>query len=140
MHRQVEYIDYRFRMKTDFVTVTAEPFFLEEHSKPMENVYVWAYRIRIENHGPDTIRLINRYWQIADSFGVVQEVHGAGVVGEQPVIKALEFYEYTSFANLSTPSGLMVGHYEMETEAGKTLKVAIPAFSLDCPLQTELPN
>ena len=42
-------------------------------------------------------------------------------------------YEYTSGTPLPTPSGIMVGTYEMEDEDGSPFDIAIPAFSLDSP-------
>ena len=81
------------------------------------------------------MQLRNRHWRITDSFGRVQEVRGAGVVGEQPVLKPGEAFEYTSGTPLHTPSGIMVGTYQMETPSGDRFDVAIPAFSLDSPHQ-----
>ena len=70
---------------------------------------------------------------IIDSNGSEQEVKGEGVVGEQPILNPGEKFEYTSGTPLSTPSGFMGGHYEMETKAGKKFEVIIPQFSLDSP-------
>lgn len=120
---------------THSIRVTVKPVYLEDQSSPGENHYVWAYHVRIENLGSDTVQLRNRYWRITDSFGRVQEVRGAGVVGEQPVLKPGESFEYTSGTPLHTPSGIMVGSYQMETSSGERLDVAVPAFSLDSPHQ-----
>jgi ApaG protein len=120
---------------TRSIRVTVKPVFLEDQSSPGENHYVWAYHVRIENMGPETVQLRNRYWRITDSFGRVQEVRGAGVVGEQPVLKPGEAFEYTSGTPLHTPSGIMVGTYQMEMSSGERFDVAIPAFSLDSPHQ-----
>jgi ApaG protein len=68
-------------------------------------------------------------------MGRQQEVRGPGVVGEEPVLAPGESFEYTSGTPLATPSGIMVGSYEMETHAGESFEVAIPAFSLDSPHQ-----
>lgn len=91
--------------------------------------------MRIENGGAETVQLRRRHWQITDAMGRVQEVRGAGVVGEQPVLRPGESFEYTSGTPLATPSGIMVGSYEMETRDGAIFEVAIPAFSLDSPHQ-----
>jgi ApaG protein len=120
---------------TRAIKITVKPVYLEDQSSPTENHFVWAYHIRIENHGGDTVQLRNRYWKITDSLGRVQEVRGAGVVGEQPVLKPGESYEYTSGTPLPTPSGIMVGAYQMESESGERFDVAVPAFSLDSPHQ-----
>jgi ApaG protein len=96
---------------TRSIKVTVKPFYLEDQSSPAENHYVWAYHVRIENQGPEIVQLRRRHWRITDGLGRVQEVRGPGVVGEQPVLKPGEAYEYTSGTPLSTPSGIMVGSY-----------------------------
>jgi len=118
---------------TRSIRVTVRPQFLEDQSAPAENHYVWAYHIRIENQGTETVRLRSRYWHITDAAGRVQEVRGDGVVGEQPVLKPGESFEYTSGTPLTTPSGIMVGTYHMETASGERFDVRVPAFSLDSP-------
>jgi ApaG protein len=121
---------------TRSITVTVKPVFLEDQSSPAENHYVWAYQVKIENKGGETVQLRRRHWRITDAMGRVQEVRGAGVVGEQPVLQPGETFEYTSGTPLPTPSGIMVGSYEMETRGGENFEVAIPAFSLDSPHQS----
>jgi ApaG protein len=121
---------------TRSIKITVKPVYLEDQSSPGDNHYVWAYQVRIENQGADTVQLRSRYWHITDSLGRVQEVRGAGVVGEQPVLKPGQTFEYTSGTPLPTPSGIMAGTYQMETPAGERFDVAIPAFSLDSPHQT----
>ncbi|MBI3451841.1 MAG: Co2+/Mg2+ efflux protein ApaG [Rhodospirillales bacterium] len=118
------------------IKVTVKPIYLDDQSSPADNHYVWAYHVRIENMGGDVVQLRNRYWRITDSTGRMQEVRGAGVVGEQPVLRHGEAFEYTSGTPLSTPSGIMVGTYQMETPGGETFEVNIPAFSLDSPHQS----
>ena len=121
---------------TKAIRVTVVPAFLDEHSSPEDNKYVWAYEVRIENLGEETVQLINRYWSITNSLGQTQTVRGPGVVGEQPILKPGEYFEYTSGTPLSTPSGLMMGTYQMENNDGKLFDVSIPAFSLDSPHQS----
>lgn len=120
---------------TKSVRVTVKPVYLENQSSPIEGHYVWAYHVRIENQGTESVQLLNRHWRITDSQGRLQEVRGAGVVGEQPVLQPGEVYEYTSGTPLTTPSGIMVGTYQMQDAAGARFDVAIPAFSLDSPHQ-----
>ena len=69
------------------VSVLVEPFYLEDHSDPSEDTYLWAYKVKIKNNGKSTIKLISRYWKIFDSNGNFREVRGEGVVGEQPTLK-----------------------------------------------------
>ncbi|MED5226373.1 MAG: Co2+/Mg2+ efflux protein ApaG [Pseudomonadota bacterium] len=121
---------------TKSIRVTVVPAFLDEHSSPEDDKYVWAYEVRIENLGEETVQLINRYWSITNSLGQTQTVRGPGVVGEQPILKPGEYFEYTSGTPLSTPSGLMMGTYQMENNDGKLFDVSIPAFSLDSPQQS----
>jgi len=120
---------------TRSIRVSVEPLYLADQSSPSDDHYVWAYQVKIQNEGEVTVQLLNRHWKITDAMGRVQEVRGAGVVGEQPTLKPGEAFEYTSGTPLPTPSGIMVGTYEMETPAGERFDVAIPAFSLDSPYQ-----
>ncbi len=120
---------------TRSVRVTVNPIYLDEQSAPEENHYIWAYQVEIENLGQDVVQLLTRHWQITDSLGRMQEVRGAGVVGEQPILKPGERFRYTSGTPLPTPSGIMAGTYGMETASGEHFDVEIPAFSLDSPHQ-----
>ena len=125
----------KYTQTTHAITVTVEPFFLEEQSTPEENHYVWAYHVQIENRGGNTVQLVTRHWRITDSSGNVQDVRGEGVVGEQPVLQPGESFEYTSGTPLPTPSGFMAGTYHMENEAGERMDIEVPAFSLDSPFE-----
>lgn len=111
---------------TNNIKVIVLPQYLDEQSEPDENRYIWAYTIQVENHGEKTIQLRNRYWHITDAMGQIQEVRGEGVVGEQPVLKPGEAFRYTSGVPLHTPSGMMVGEYEMEMENGERLPSPSP--------------
>jgi ApaG protein len=124
-----------YSQETRSIRITVQPMFLEGQSSPTENHFVWAYHVRIENTGAETVRLRTRYWRITDSLGRVQEVRGPGVVGEQPVLQPGASFEYTSGTPLATPSGIMAGSYQMETSGGEAFDVAIPPFSLDSPHQ-----
>ena len=120
---------------TRSITVTVEPFYLDDQSAPEENHFVWAYHVRIQNHGEQTVQLLTRFWRITDSVGNVQEVRGDGVVGEQPILNPGDSFEYTSGTPLPTPSGIMVGAYQMLAQSGERFDVDVPAFSLDSPYQ-----
>ena len=115
------------------VKIIVRPQYLDGQSKPDEGHFVWAYTITIENHGRETVTLRTRYWKITDAHGHVQEVRGAGVVGEQPTLKPGDTYSYTSGCPLKTSSGFMVGAYQMQKADGELINVDIPAFSLDSP-------
>ena len=120
-------------MITRGIRVSVEPNYVENQSAPEDRRYVWAYTVRIDNDSRETVQLKTRYWRITDAMGQTEEVWGEGVVGQQPVIRPGEGFEYTSGAPLATPSGLMVGRYGMETVDGVAFEVDIPAFSLDSP-------
>ena len=118
------------------IRISVRSYYLEDQSNPDDHHYVWAYRVKIENAGRESVQLLRRTWQITDAHGRTQHVHGAGVVGEQPVLEPGECFEYTSGTPLDTPSGFMVGAYHMVIpSSGENFDVAIPAFSLDSPHQ-----
>lgn len=122
-----------YSITTHNVTVSVEPQYLDGESAPDKSLFVWAYTVRIKNNGSETLQLRTRHWKITDSMGRTQEVRGPGVVGEQPVLKPGESFEYTSGTPLNTSSGIMTGTYAMETADGTLVDVDIPAFSLDTP-------
>jgi ApaG protein len=120
-----------YRATTRGIEVQVTPRFLSERSSPDNSYYFWAYTIEITNRGTATVQLKTRHWKITDAHGKLQEVRGAGVIGETPTLKPGESFEYTSGVPLPTPSGFMAGTYGMESAAGEDFDVEIPAFSLD---------
>ncbi|MCR6733328.1 MAG: Co2+/Mg2+ efflux protein ApaG [Afipia sp.] len=122
-----------YRAVTRQIEVVVEPSFLPERSSPEDGRFFWAYTVAIVNAGTETVQLKARHWIITDGTGRNQEVHGEGVVGEQPVLEPGERFEYTSGVPLQTPSGFMSGSYQMETEDGEPFDIDIPPFSLDSP-------
>jgi ApaG protein len=115
------------------VRVLVSPRFVAERSDPEASRYFWAYDVRIENVGQETLRLVSRHWVITDGMGRMEEVRGPGVVGEQPLLEPGGSFEYTSGCPLSTPSGAMRGDYRMVAADGEGFDAAIPAFSLHLP-------
>ena len=115
------------------IQITVMPQYLADRSEPDEGRYLWAYTIEIANLGRGTVQLVARHWVITDAAGKVETVSGVGVVGEQPVLNPGGTFRYTSGCPLSTPSGVMEGHYRMVDEDGNAFEVEIPAFSLDSP-------
>jgi ApaG protein len=122
-----------YQERTRSIQISVEPFYLEDQSAPEQNRFVFGYRIQIDNQGGEVVQLVSRHWRITDSLGRTMEVRGAGVVGRQPVLQPGETFEYTSGTPLATPSGIMVGSYDMVTGDGEHFEVVIPAFSLDAP-------
>ena len=119
--------------KTYQITVTAAPQYVPDQSDPDAERYVFAYTITLENTGTVTAQLISRHWLITDGNSNVQEVRGLGVIGEQPLLRPGEKYEYTSGCQLDTPVGVMRGTYQMMGEDGTACEAEIPAFTLSIP-------
>jgi ApaG protein len=123
------------------IEVTVTPRFVPERSSPDNGYFFWAYTINIANKGSETVQLKTRHWRIVDATGKEQEVRGAGVVGEEPLLKPGESYEYTSGVPLPTPSGFMQGSYGMiRTDDRANFDIEIPAFSLDSSYATRTIN
>jgi ApaG protein len=122
-----------YKAVTRGISVSVSPRYLPEESSPDQGRYFFAYTVEIINTGLERVQLRSRYWKITDERGDVQEVRGAGVVGEQPVLGPGESFSYTSGCPLTTPSGTMQGSYAIETASGETFEAEIPAFSLDTP-------
>ena len=115
------------------IEVVARPAYLPDQSDPAKNQFVFAYTITIRNVGNVTAQLISRHWYITDGDHRVQEVKGLGVVGQQPVLRPGESFEYTSGASLPTAVGTMRGTYQMRAEDGHTFDASIPSFTLSVP-------
>jgi len=140
MTAQVFGVSRMYDATTHSIRVSVEPLYLEDQSAPEDDYYVWSYKVVIENQGGNTVQVRNRLWRIVDSDGRTQEVHGEGVVGEQPVLGPGDRFEYTSGAPLNTPSGIMGGVYQVTTDDGLLLDVTIPPFSLDSPYANRTVN
>jgi ApaG protein len=131
--------DY-YEVVSNDILVSARSIYLEDQSAPIDNNYVWAYHIVIHNLGESTVQLRARTWHIVDSHGHIQNVHGAGVVGELPFLKPNDTFEYTSGTSLISPSGVMSGFFHMMSARGEVFDVTIPSFSLDSPYQFVVHN
>lgn len=115
------------------VKVTAQSFFLPDQSDEENDQYVFAYTVRIENTGQMPAQVISRHWIITDADQRVQEVRGMGVVGEQPVLKPGQHFEYTSGSSINTIVGTMRGTYQMVAEDGTRFDAIVPEFTLSVP-------
>jgi ApaG protein len=111
--------------------VEVEPQYLPEQSAPAQDLYSFAYTITITNTGEVPAQLISRHWIIANALGQLEEVKGLGVVGQQPLLKPGEAFQYTSGCRLRTATGTMQGSYFCVAEDGERFEVEIPAFVLD---------
>lgn len=117
----------------DSIEVDVISEYLLDQSVPDEQRYVFAYHIRILNHGDQAATLRSRHWFIANGNADVQEVNGEGVVGEQPTIEPGDHFDYSSGAVLATKVGSMRGYYVMEAEDGTLFHATIPVFTLAIP-------
>jgi len=122
-----------YQSVTRNIEVTVSPRFMPERSSTEKSYYFWSYTIEISNRGDTKVQLKTRHWRITDGFGRLQEVRGAGVVGEEPVLEPGASFEYTSGVPLPTASGIMTGRYQMVSESGEHFEIDVPTFSLDSP-------
>lgn len=107
--------------------------YVKKESIPQEARFVFSYTITITNHGGKPVKLLNRYWHICDANDKTQDVHGKGVIGQQPRLVVGQSFQYTSGAILETPAGTMEGNYEFVTDDGDVFMAPIPAFTLADP-------
>lgn len=115
------------------IKISVHTHYLRDQSEPTQQKYTWSYEVSIFNESEHIIQLLNRYWRITDMTGKVEEVHGAGVVGLQPLIKPGKHFTYTSYCQLITPQGTMEGHYEVQNLIDEYFAVEIPKFILSAP-------
>jgi ApaG protein len=115
------------------ITVSARTVFIPGQSDMQSGRYVFAYTITITNTGTVPAQLVSRHWIITDANNQVQEVRGLGVIGEQPLLRPNESYEYTSGTAIATPVGTMRGSYQMVAEDGVQFDAPIPEFTLSMP-------
>ena len=115
------------------ITIVPKATYVEDQSDPSKDQYVFAYTITISNTGNIPAQLISRHWIITDANGKVLEVKGLGVVGQQPLLKPGESFEYTSGTHLETAVGTMHGTYQMIAEDGQQFEAPIPSFTLSVP-------
>jgi ApaG protein len=119
---------------TQGVRVEVRSQLVPERSDPDSGQWLFAYRVRISNEGAETVQLLQRHWVIIDGRGVVEEVRGPGVVGEQPLIRPGEAFEYTSSCPLRTAHGTMHGSYQMvRPHDDSTFEAEIAPFALGEP-------
>ena len=118
------------------VEVSVEIFYQSDYSKPLNQEFMFAYRVTIENHNTFSIKLMRRHWFIFYSNGEHKEVEGEGVIGIQPILQPNENYQYVSGCNLKTEMGKMHGTYLMENQNNKErFYVKIPSFDMIAPLK-----
>jgi len=115
------------------IDVSVATRYLPEQSLPEQNRFAFAYTVTIVNNGALPAQLLSRHWVITDGDGRVQEVRGAGVVGQQPHIEAGASHTYSSGTVMATHVGIMQGSYAMLAEDGKRFEASIAPFRLAVP-------
>jgi ApaG protein len=121
---------------TEGIKISVESFYQPDYSNPLNNEYMFAYRITIENRNLFPVKLLRRHWHIFDSNASHREVEGEGVVGVQPQIPSGDKYQYISGCNLKTELGRMHGTYLMEDlHTKKQFTVNIPLFEMVVPFK-----
>jgi ApaG protein len=120
--------------------VEVRPRYLPGQSAPQQGVYSFAYTITVTNTGSVGAQLISRHWIIAEAGGQTQEVKGLGVVGQQPLLRPGEAFEYTSGCRLRAASGSMHGSYFCVAEDGTQFDCPIPAFTLEAGMPDAAPE
>jgi ApaG protein len=118
---------------THGIRVTVSSNYIPAQSAPKARRYVFAYTVRIANEGTEAAQLKSRHWIITDGNGKVEQVRGPGVVGEQPMLRPGEHFEYTSGCVLETPRGSMEGTYQMQRSDGTQFDATIAPFALMLP-------
>jgi ApaG protein len=118
---------------TNGIRVQVSSRFLPDQSSPEQGQWVFAYQITISNVGTAVAQLISRHWIITTADGEIEEVQGPGVVGEQPVLRPGEQFQYTSLCPLKTNVGTMHGSYTMTTPEGDVFQARIAPFTLAVP-------
>lgn len=112
------------------IRVDVEPEYRPDQSEPRHGLWMFAYHVTVTNSGPETVQLVSRHWIITHADGRVEEVRGPGVVGEQPVLRPGERFQYTSGCPLQTSMGTMHGTYQMVTSRGERFDAIIAPFTL----------
>ena len=115
------------------IEITVKPNYVPERSNPVRSYYFFSYHITILNRGDKQVQLLSRYWHITDGQGNTEDVHGPGVIGEQPKLLPGEIFEYTSFCPLPTPMGFMEGSFRMIDDTGNEFDAIIKPFRLVAP-------
>jgi ApaG protein len=110
------------------VSVAAQP--LAERTDPEQDRYAFAYTITIRNTGDVPAQLIARHWVITDALGHVEEVRGLAVVGHQPLLQPGEQFQYTSWAQITTPQGSMRGTFFCFTHDAYPFEAVVEEFGL----------
>ena len=118
---------------TKGVRIEVQSIFVRERSSIEDNYFFFAYRVTISNVAESVVQLVSRHWVITDGDGHVEEVKGPGVVGEQPLLRPGQSFDYTSFCPLSTPVGTMHGTFQMIGEDEEPFDAVISPFTLAVP-------
>lgn len=117
----------------DQFEVSVKAFYDKIQSDPEQDKFVWRYEISILNKSDQLVQLLTREWNITDMTGHVENLHGTGVIGLQPILRPEKLFSYTSYCQITTPQGTMEGFYEMETLDEQRFSIGVPKFILSAP-------
>ncbi len=131
---------YSFERTTDDIRISVTPVFMDEESDPLKHFYLWAYQVRIENLGSESITILDRQWHVIDGLGATQDIVGTGVFKDRPSLHPGDSFEYTNTIPLSTTSGFITGKYALERPSGIFIEISAPTFSLDSPYHQKTLN
>jgi len=119
---------------TQGIEISIQPDYQEQYSNPIREKYVYAYHVTIKNTGQAAVQLLRRHWFIYDTGNRLREVEGEGVIGQTPVIRPGESFEYNSWTEMQTTIGKMYGYYTMQRITdGVMIEAKIPEFHLIAP-------
>ncbi len=122
------------------VVAVGKASYLRERSNPKDDEYIWSYTVEITNNDQEIVQLLSRFWRITDANQQHREVHGHGVISQQPIIMPGETFRYSSFSLLNTRSGNMRGYFEMQTLKREVFMVEISKFELAPPVRLAVCN
>jgi len=114
---------------TENICVQVIPKYEELHSQPQRSHFVFSYKIVITNQSKNTVQLLKRHWIIKSADGIIRNIEGDGVIGQQPILEPGEFFNYSSWAPITSEIGEMSGQFIMvNTETNETFSVKVPNF------------
>ncbi|MCZ2355776.1 MAG: Co2+/Mg2+ efflux protein ApaG [Bacteroidia bacterium] len=119
-------------LTTNGIKISVQTLFIADQSSVEKEVYVFAYKIEIQNLSSRTVQLVKRKWLIVNSYGEHSVIVGDGVVGQQPILAPGQAHRYMSGCVFKTPIGKMEGTYTMvDIDSQEKFQAVIPNFILE---------
>lgn len=112
------------------IQVTAIPRH-EKNQSVQGASHVFSYHIVISNYSEVPVQLLRRHWFISDGVMGEREVEGEGVIGQMPLLKPGQQFEYESWCPIATEYGSMRGFFTFTNlQTKEVFHVDIPPFVL----------